>query len=87
MKTSVKFSDAHRRVLLAIASGNTLKAHRDVEGAKVFRLHALDGTTETIDPAIVEYLTEHHLIDSNKKFPAATFWLTERGKALAKQVG
>ena len=85
MKMPGKWSDAYTRVLLAMAGGHTLKAHRDVEGAKVFRLHALDGTTETIDPAIVEYLTEHNLIDSNKKFPAATYWLTESGKAVVAE--
>jgi len=77
---------AHRRVLLAIAEGHTLKAHRDIDGAKVFRLHALDGTVEIIDPAIVDDLVEQRLIDSNKKFPAATFWLTEKGKVIVAEM-
>ncbi len=63
-----------------MAGQGFLKAHRDIEGGKVCILHLLDGDEEIIPPAAVEYLVEHGLIDSNKKFPAATFWLTEKGK-------
>ena len=71
----------HKRILLALAQGHALKSHRDVDGGKVYQLHSLDGPAETVARAAVEYLQDHGLIDSNKKFPAATFWLTERGKA------
>ena len=71
---------AHKKILLAMAGGCTLKSHRDVEGRKVFQLHALDGTIEAVDWEAVEYLQDNGLIDSNKKFPAATYWLTETGK-------
>ena len=70
-------------LLAALAGGYTLKAHRDIDGCKVYRLHALDGGSRVVRPAAVSALCERGLIDSNKKFPAATFWLTDRGKAIA----
>lgn len=76
-------SAEHRRLLLALAAGHTLKAHRDIEGHKEFRLYHTDGPTEIIPRRYVDDLAEQGLIDSNKKFPAATFWLTEKGKTLA----
>lgn len=77
-----KLSRSHKRVLLALANGCALKSHRDVEGVKGYQLHPLAGPTEAIERATIEYLQDHGLIDSNKKFPAATYWLTETGKAL-----
>ncbi len=63
-----------------MGSGWTLKAHRDIEGRKEFRLHPLEGEAEAVDGAAVARLVAQGLIDSNKKFPAATFWLTEAGR-------
>ncbi len=81
----MKLSNRQKQLLLAIAAGGFLKAHRDVDGGKVYKLHPLEGEAQTVAPADAEALCEHGLIDSNKKFPAATFWLTEEGKAtLAK---
>ena len=79
---SLRLGATHRQVLLALADGCTLKAHRYVDGAKVFRLHPLDGPAETVSAVVVDYLFERRLIDSNKKFPAATYWLTEDGKKI-----
>lgn len=75
-----KLSDAHLRVLQAMAQGHLLKSHRDLEGHKVYQLHPLDGPPAPVDPAIVAYLCDQGLIDSNKKFPAATYWLTARAR-------
>ncbi len=69
-----------RHVLASMAGGAFLKSHRDTEGAKVFKLHPLDGDPQVVQPDVVELLREQGLIDSNKKFPVATFWLTEEGK-------
>jgi hypothetical protein len=70
-------------LLVALAAGSTLKAHRTVEGAKIYRLHSLHGAaTEEIAPADVEALQRRGLVESNMKFPAAVFLLTERGAAL-----
>ena len=79
----MKLSKTQKRVLLALAYGCSLKSHRYLDGSKVYQLHPLDRPAETIRRTTVDYLFEHRLIDSNKKFPAATYWLTEKGKTLA----
>jgi len=76
----MRLSRTQHHLLLAIAAGRFLKSHRDIEGRKVFRLHALDGSSQTVRRATVEALGQRGLIDSNKKFPAATYWLTEAGQ-------
>lgn len=75
------------RLLRAIAAGRTLKVHRDMDGHKDFVLHALDGAAEPVDAEVAAGLVEAGLLDSNKKFPAATFWLTERGRAALAALG
>jgi uncharacterized protein YjhX (UPF0386 family) len=77
-------TSAEQRVLQAIAAGHCLKVHRDLDGRKLYRLHALDGSVEPVEPHVVERLVARRLIDSNKKFPAATFWLTPSGQRLAR---
>jgi hypothetical protein len=68
-----------------MAGGWTLKAHRYLDGRKEYRLHSLEGTTEVVAPETVQSLAERGWIYSNKKFPAATFWLTDTGRqALSK---
>jgi len=76
----MRLTNSQKQLLLAIADGNFLKAHRDVDGGKVYKLHPLEGEAQTVASAEVEALYQARLIDSNKKFPAATFWLTEKGK-------
>ena len=72
-----------RRLIAQIAGGTRLKDHRDIEGGKRFTL-TLDATAETvIAAALVEELVKRGLIDSNKKFPSATYWLTDVGKRVA----
>ena len=74
-------------MLRAILSGWTLKAHRDLDGAKVYRLHPLRGDIETVAASSVQSLVSSGLLDRNKKFPAATFWLTEAGRRTAERLG
>jgi uncharacterized protein YjhX (UPF0386 family) len=70
------------RLLVALAGGATLKVQRTMDGAKVYRLFPLDSAVvEEIQPAVVEPLQRQRLIESNMKFPAAVFLLTERGAA------
>lgn len=73
---------AQRQLLLALANGHFLKAHRDLEGHKLYQLHPLQGEPQLINGDDVQHLVDTGLIDSNKKFPAATFWLTEQGKTI-----
>lgn len=79
----MQLSQAQKRVLVALLSGNSLKSHRYLDGTKIYQLHPLTGQAETLERSTVELLCRQGLIDSNKKFPAATYWLTEKGKALA----
>jgi len=82
--SAMRLTPAQRRVLLAMAGQSTLKAHRDIEGNKAYILHTLDGASEELPAALVQSLIELGLIDSNKKFPAATYWLTELGKRVTQ---
>lgn len=78
-------SKDHSRLLVAMAHEHFLKSHRDIEGNKSYQLHPLNGEPERVEPRIVEYLRENGYIDSNKKFPVATFWLTEKGREASEQ--
>lgn len=73
-------SSEQARILRVMAAGWSLKAHRDIEGGKVYRLHPLEGEAEVVEAETVLGLVERGLLDSNKKFPAATFWLTDLGR-------
>lgn len=75
----MNLSPAQRRILRAMRDGATLKAHRALDGAKVHRLHPLAGEPEPVDAALVASLREQGLIQSNLKFPVATYVLTETG--------
>jgi hypothetical protein len=75
-----------RRLLAALAAGWALKAHRDLEGGKHYRLHPLQGAPEAVRPETVAALVDAGLIDSNKKFPVATFWLTPAGRQEAQSL-
>lgn len=79
----MKLSPTQQKVLLALINGATLKSHRYLSGAKLCQLHALDGSLQTVRRPTVDYLRRYGLIDSNKKFPAATYLLTEKGKEIA----
>ena len=76
----MRLSDTHKRILSAMSGACFLKSHRDIEGNKVYKLHPLEGPEQIVPARVVDDLVEQGLIDSNKKFPAATYWLTEKGK-------
>lgn len=73
-----------RRVLAALVSGSRLQSHRDLDGRKEYALHALDDSTQPIAAAVVERLRARGLIESNMKFPAATYLLTHKGQQVAQ---
>jgi hypothetical protein len=75
---------AQVELLQAIANGLTLKSHRDLEGRKEYRLHTPAGQSTLVTWDDVAALHAAGLIDSNKKFPSATYWLTEAGRAQLK---
>jgi hypothetical protein len=69
---------AQRELLRAMAGGAILKAHRDLDGAKTHLLHLLEGEAQPVDASLVESLRDLGLIQSNLKFPAATYLLTDK---------
>lgn len=73
-------------LLRELAHGATLKAHRDLDGDKQHKLHRLDGSEQRVEESTVHALQRRGLIESNKKFPAATYLLTEKGKSMAERV-
>lgn len=81
----MSLSKEHLRILKSMSNQHFLKSHRDIEGNKSYQLHPLRGEPEQVNPKIVEDLRNQRYIDSNKKFPVATFWLTEKGKTLLDQ--
>lgn len=83
----IRLSDGEIYVIRALTQGSTLKAHRDLDGSKIYRLHPLAGAVEELDRGLVDGLQRRGLIDSNKKFPAATFLLTEQGRQIAEELG
>jgi hypothetical protein len=78
----MRLSDPQKYLLAAMAQGAQLKDRRDIEGNKSYILRNADGSDKPIAPADVETLVNAGLISSNKKFPVATYWLTEAGKRL-----
>jgi len=79
--------DAEKSLLQAMNRGSFLKSHREIDGTKQFILHGQSGETIVIDPMVVRTLRERRLIDSNKKFPVATYWLTPAGLEQAQETG
>ena len=75
-----------KRVLRALVTGWTLRAHRTLDGEKRYRLHALDGAVQPVHPRTVERLQRRGFVQSNQKFPVATFLLTDRGQERANQL-
>ena len=82
----MKLSPAEEAVLRAIAQGGTLKTHRSMDGEKISQLHPLDAPAYDVDPEVVSSLKRRKLIRSNMKFPAATYLLTDRGRAVATKL-
>jgi len=77
---------AAQDLLIALAAGATLKAHRTLEGSKHHQLHRLTGESVPVDAATVRALERRRLLASNMKFPAATYLLTEQGIHLARSL-
>jgi predicted MarR family transcription regulator len=83
MKDLRALSAPQRHLLAQIAGGARLKDHRDIEGGKRYTLTLDIADAIVIQASWVEGLLAQGLIDSNKKFPSATYWLTDAGKRAA----
>ena len=79
----MKLSAAEASLLQALERGCTLKSHRYLDGTKQFQLHPLEGSPEPVSGKIVESLYTNGLIQSNQKFPTATYLLTPAGRETA----
>ncbi len=75
-----------QHVLTAVAAGAALRSQRDLEGNKRYELRWPDGRTEQVARPLVLSLRNRRLIETNHKFPSATFLLTERGSAIAARL-
>lgn len=80
----VKLTATETTILQRLWRGDTLKSHRDVDGVKRYQLHPLEGPGTDVPGAAVLALRRKRLLETNHKFPAATFLLTERGRAIAQ---
>lgn len=79
MKFWRRFNQDHKFVLAHLAAGSCLKSHRDLNGRKIYRLYPLNGKALDLSSQVVDALKSNCYIDSNKKFPSATYLLTDRG--------
>ncbi|RME98835.1 MAG: hypothetical protein D6768_16405 [Chloroflexi bacterium] len=85
-RTPMNLSPSEAAVLRGLAAGGTLKIHRHLDGRKICKFYPLDGPSQELPRAVVERLKTRGLIDSNKKFPAATYLLTQAGKRAAESL-
>jgi hypothetical protein len=77
---------AQKALLVSLQQGAVLKVHRTLDGDKVHRLQKDDAPVQEIEAALVAALADRGLLQSNMKFPAATFLLTDKGVAVAMQL-
>lgn len=67
-------------------AGQSLRSHRTLEGEKAYRLHQLDGQSVLIKKETVDALRRKRLIETNNKFPTATYFLTGKGRETASKL-
>ena len=73
-------------VLVALLDGCSLRSHRDLEGNKHYELHALSGEKRRIELDVVNSMRNKRLIETNHKFPSATYLLTGHGERVAQKL-
>ena len=84
----ITLTTAQQELVCRLGNGHHLKGHRDIEGGKQFRLYhtASNQVVATPAQADIELLRSLGLLDSNMKFPAARFFLSATGQALARSM-
>ena len=73
-------------VLTCLLHGWSLRSHRDLEGNKRFELRSLSGGTQPVALDTVQKMRNKRLIETNHKFPSATFLLTGHGEKVAQKL-
>lgn len=74
------------QILSAMGQGASLKVHRTLDGAKLHKLHPLQGDAISVTATAVRDLERRGWLRSNMKFPVATYLLTKTGKETACQL-
>ncbi len=83
----MRLTDEEQQILAALQTGQHLKVHRTPDGNKRYCLHRVDGSVVCdVSPDAAGKLERSGLIESNMKFPAATFLLTEKGNSMAARI-
>ncbi|MFO7634189.1 MAG: hypothetical protein R6W76_16700 [Caldilinea sp.] len=83
----MRLTAGQRAILIAMQRGDRLKVHRTVDGVKRYLLHRLDESDVVeVESAAANSLERAGLIESNMKFPAATFLLTDKGTAAVARI-
>ena len=77
---------AQIELLSLLMQGWSLRSHRDIEGHKRFELRSLSGETQPVSLDVVQKMRKKRLIETNHKFPSATFLLTGHGEQVAQTV-
>lgn len=67
------------QILHAVRQGASVKAHREIDGTKIHKVHPLQADAFVVSEAAVRLLEKQGWLRSNMKFPVATYLLTEKG--------
>jgi hypothetical protein len=70
-------------VLSVLWHGGMLRSQRSLDGDKVYHLVTEDGVKTVVDYVVVHNMRAKRLIETNHKFPAAAYLLTELGAQMA----
>ncbi len=81
----VWLTDGQQQILIAVFQGAALRSQRDIEGGKIYELRG-ELEAQPIPRKTVLDLRKKRLIETNHKFPSATFLLTSHGKQIAAQL-
>lgn len=81
----VWLSAEQQKTLIAIHQGIALRSQRDIEGKKIYELRG-ESSVEPVALKTVLGLRKKGLVETNHKFPSATFLLTTHGEQIAAQL-
>lgn len=81
----VWLTNKQQQIVIAVFQGSALRSQRDIEGGKIYELRGKT-SSQPIPRKIVLDLRKKRLIETNHKFPSATFLLTTDGLKIAAQL-
>ena len=77
--------EEQQQTLTAVYSGLALRSQRDIEGNKRYELRS-ESAAQPVSRETVLGLRKKRLIETNHKFPSATFLLTTAGEQIAARL-